>query len=338
MDERAQARLGELLQRQSFAVVDGGLATQLERLGADLNNSLWSARLLLDSGGAAMIKAVHRAYLDAGADVLITSSYQASIEGFRQRGLGEDDVRRLFQRTLQLAHEARAEFWADEDRRRGREWPLVAASIGPYGATLHDGSEYRGDYGARMSQEEFIDFHLPRIRLLLADPALAPDLFACETVPCLKEGRALVKLFETHFPDQRLWLSFTCRDQEHLSDGHKFSEAVVELQQSEVVAAVGVNCTSPQFIGGLLESVRGSVRKPLVVYPNSGEGWDAAAQQWTPADASDGAGTSGGLADQVAAWFGLGACIVGGCCRTTPDDITRIRAALRQLSQPATPQ
>ncbi|ELR17368.1 homocysteine smethyltransferase 1, putative [Acanthamoeba castellanii str. Neff] len=293
MDERAQARLGELLQRQSFAVVDGGLATQLERLGADLNNSLWSARLLLDSGGAAMIKAVHRAYLDAGADVLITSSYQASIEGFRQRGLGEDD-------------EARAEFWADEDRRRGREWPLVAASIGPYGATLHDGSEYRGDYGARMSQEEFIDFHLPRIRLLLADPALAPDLFACETVPCLKEGRALVKLFETHFPDQRLWLSFTCRDQEHLSDGHKFSEAVVELQQSEVVAAVGVNCTSPQFIGGLLESVRGSVRKPLVVYPNSGEGWDAAAQQWTPADASD--------------------------------DITRIRAALRQLSQPATPQ
>jgi homocysteine S-methyltransferase len=127
-------------------------------------------------------------------------------------------------------------------------------------------------------------------------------------VPCLEEGRALVKLFETHFPDQRLWLSFTCRDPEHLSDGHKFSEAVVELQQSynsllhvdhfecvthicklycrEAVAAVGVNCTSPQFIGGLLESVRGSVRKPLVVYPNSGEGWDAAAQQWTPADAS----------------------------------------------------
>ncbi len=201
MDERGQAKLGELLQRQGYAVVDGGLATQLERLGADLNgpsyppqwphttahdlrsccarlgaraaDSLWSARLLLDSGGAAMIKAVHRAYLDAGADVVITSSYQASIEGFRQRGLGEDDVRRLFQRTLQLAHvrrsfhhyacvpracvracvvcavrvvcasdikltwrnqqEARAEFWADEERRRGRAWPLVAASIGPYG-------------------------------------------------------------------------------------------------------------------------------------------------------------------------------------------------------------
>jgi len=306
-----------------------------------IDDPLWSASLLLqthvsketgqekgEAGGPKLIKSVHLAYLEAGADVIITSSYQASVEGFRQKGVSDlNHVRRLFQLTLQLAHEARQEFLSNEKwLTGGRERPLVAASIGPYGAVLHDGSEYRGDYCAQMSQAELIAFHLPRIEMLLSNPALAPDLFACETLPCLAEAQALVHLFEENYPDQRIWLLFTCKNGEQLSDGLKFSDAILSLQQSDVVMALGINCTPPQYISSLLETIHGKNKKPLVVYPNSGEGWDATTKQWTPS--VSGTLPSGSLGLQVSEWFRLGATIVGGCCRTTPEDIRCIRQTL----------
>lgn len=170
-----------LLQHQPVAIVDGALATELERRGSDLNDDLWSARVLMEQ--PELIRAVHLDYFHAGADFAITASYQATVEGFARRGLSRDEALALMQRSVQLAQDARDEFWADEKNRVGRLRPLVAGSVGPYGAFLADGSEYRGDY--KLTKQELIDFHRPRVEALIAAGA---DLLACETIPCLIEA------------------------------------------------------------------------------------------------------------------------------------------------------
>jgi homocysteine S-methyltransferase len=304
-------RLDELLARQGVVILDGGLATELERRGADLRDPLWSARLLLDA--PELIRQVHLDYYAAGADVATTASYQASFEGFAPRGLDGVAAAELMRRSVALACEARDLFWSDPAARAGRAYPLVAASVGPYGATLHDGSEYRGNYG--LGVDELIAFHRPRLAVLAEAGA---DLLACETLPCLDEALALGRLLP-EFSQVSAWISFSCRDGVHVSQGETFFDCVAALEGCAQVVAIGVNCTAPQYIASLVEIAAARTKKPIVVYPNSGERYDAAAMCW------HGGSNSTSLAELAEEWHGLGARLIGGCCRTTPEDIRALR-------------
>jgi len=305
---------GELLASQGFVVLDGGLATELERRGADLSDPLWSAKQLLE--GPEEIRLVHEAYFAAGADVAISASYQASLTGFAARGLTRGEAQRLVALSVELAREARERFWDDADRPPRRVRPLVAGSVGPYGAALANGSEYRGSY--RVSPQALADFHGPRLEALVA---AGPDLLAIETIPSPDEAVLVLELLQA-WPHVQTWVSFTCRDDSRVSEGQPVTEAIAAVAAHPQVAAVGFNCMAPALAAGLLAAAASLTDKPLVVYPNSGERWDAEGRQWQPGD--------GGFDFAAAAprWLARGASLIGGCCRTTPETIRRIRAAL----------
>ena len=299
-----------ILDRYPVLVIDGALATELERRGCDLKDDLWSAKILLEQ--PEKIKQVHYDYFLAGADCAITASYQASIEGFRRRGLDEQEALALIQKSVRLAVEARDEFWADLANRERRSRPFVAASVGPYGAYLADGSEYRGNYG--LTEAELMDFHRPRMKALIE---AGPDLLACETIPSLVEAQALVKLLE-EFQSLQAWISFSCRDETHVNEGQRLEDCVRLVESSPFVAAIGINCTSPKYIPSLIQEARKATNKPVLVYPNSGETYDAAKNNW------DGQPVYESFSEEAKEWYRAGARMIGGCCRTTPDDIRGI--------------
>ncbi len=307
--------LDRFLGSDQLVILDGGLATELEARGCDLADDLWSARLLMDRPG--LIRDVHLEYLRAGADCVISASYQATLEGFAKRGLSRSSAADLIRRSVVLAREARDGFWADLTNRRHRLEPLVAASVGPYGAFLADGSEFRGDYG--LDEQELEDFHRDRWKILAASGA---DLLACETLPSRLEARALRRLLE-QTPGVQAWFSFGCRDGLSLNDGSPIDEVAAELDSCPQIVAVGVNCTAPQYISSLLERVRLGTSKPAVVYPNSGELWDADNRNWRPR-AADGPSWLTGGGD----WIRRGARLIGGCCRTGPREIETLRRSL----------
>ncbi len=302
--------IDSILDKYPVLVIDGALATELERRGCDLKDDLWSAKILLEQ--PEKIKQVHYDYFKAGADCAITASYQATIEGFSRRGLNEQQAIALMQKSVQLAIEARDEFWADEANQTGRSNPFVAASVGPYGAFLADGSEYRGNYG--LSEQELIDFHRPRMKALIEAGA---DILACETIPCLIEAQALVKLL-SEFHSLEAWISFSCRDEAHISEGQRLEDCVRLVEESRYVAAIGINCTSPKFIPSLIHEAKKATNKPVLVYPNSGESYDASKNDW------DGHPVYESFGEEAKEWFRAGARLIGGCCRTTPDDIGEI--------------
>ena len=219
--------LAEILNKQGFVVLDGALATELERHGADLNDALWSAKILMEAPG--LIRAVHADYLRAGADVITTASYQATLPGFLARGLSRENAIELLKLSVELAVDARDEFWAIDENRVGRIRPLVAASIGPYGAFLADGSEYKGMYN--LTEDELIEFHRPRMEILAAADA---DLMAFETVPSIVEGRAILRLL-AEFAGCRAWITFSCRDGHHVSSGELFADFVSLADRSEQI-------------------------------------------------------------------------------------------------------
>lgn len=303
--------LTPFLENNGTLVLDGGLATELEACGYDLSDELWSARLLLDNPEA--IRRVHLDYLKAGADCIISASYQATISGFMKRGMSEKGAVDLLKLSVQIAVEARDDFWEEAKRWKGRLRPLVAASVGPYGAALADGSEYTGDYD--LDEEGLYVFHRRRWQIL-ADSAA--DILACETIPSYPESRALARLL-VETPGRAAWFSFTCRDGAHISDGTPLVDCIAPLNDLEQAAAVGINCTPPRYIPSLLAAAREATDKPIVVYPNSGETYDAINNRW--------------LGESVPAEFGTysrewrkaGATLIGGCCRTRPDHIRQIR-------------
>jgi homocysteine S-methyltransferase len=291
-------------------VIDGGLATELERRGHDLTDHLWSARLLADDPEA--IRRIHADYLDAGADVVISASYQASVDGFARAGIERDEAEQLLRRSVRLARAAVDEHAAGHPDRR----PLVAASVGPYGATLADGSEYRGDDG--LSVDELVAFHEPRIEVLLA---AAPDLLAVETIPSMREVQAVIRVLDSH-PDVPAWISCTGRDGARIADGTPIAEVAPVAASGRSVVAFGVNCTPPSHVPSLLrEARRGAPAIRLLTYPNAGAAWDAASRAWV--------GTPRPVGELARAWLDAGASAVGGCCGTGPDDIAVIAAALR---------
>jgi homocysteine S-methyltransferase len=252
---------------------------------------------------------VHLDYFKAGADCAITASYQATIEGFEKRGLTKQEAIDLIQKSVRIAIEARDEFWAEPANRAGTSRPFVAASVGPYGAFLADGSEYRGKYG--LSETELMDFHRPRMRALIEAGA---EMLACETIPSLIEAQAIAKLLE-EFPNITAWISFSGRDEKHISEGQTFADCVRQLENQPQITAIGINCTSPNYIPSLIREAKKVTEKPVLVYPNSGETYNADKNAWNGDPVVDSFG------EQAREWYKAGARLIGGCCRTTPEDI-----------------
>jgi len=304
-----------ILDHYPALVLDGALATELERRGCDLKDDLWSAKILLEQPET--IKQVHLDYFNAGADCAISASYQATIEGFTKRGLNRKEAIGLIQKSVKLAMQARDEFWTDPSNRAGRAKPFIAASVGPYGAFLADGSEYRGNYG--LTEKELMDFHRPRMRALIEAGA---DLLACETIPCLIEAQAIAKLLK-EFPNTTAWISFTARDKTHVSEGQLFADCVRELENNGQIVAIGINCTSPKYISPLIHEASQVTKKPVLAYPNSGETYDAAKNDW------NGDPVSQSFGEEAREWYKAGARLIGGCCRTKPEDIRVIASWIR---------
>jgi homocysteine S-methyltransferase len=273
-------------------VLDGGLASELEQRGHDLSDALWSARLLRDAPEE--IEAVHRAYFEAGADVAISASYQATYEGFARVGIGSAETERLLRLSVELAARAR-----DAVRPDG----LVAASVGPYAVVLADRSEYTGEYRGA-TDERIAAVQRPRIAALLD---AAPDLLAFETIPSIQEVGVLAGLLAERGGIEA-WMTFCCRDGERLSDGTPVEHAVRIADGTAGLVALGVNCTAPQHLDSLLERMRACTDLPLLAYPNGVAPFPAGA---------------------VAGWRDRGACGIGGCCGVGPEAITAIAVALR---------
>src|SRR6478752_4067856 len=284
-------------------VLDGGLGTLLEARGNDLSSSLWSARLLLDRPEA--IRAAHEAYFLAGARVAITASYQVSYEALEAEGLDAPAVDLLLMRSVQLARRARTDTGHDDDA-----W--VAASVGPYGATLADGSEYTGDYGLTVA--ELREWHRPRLRALAA---AGPDVLAIETIPSLAEVEAIAaELKGLGLP---AWLSVTI-DGSHLRTGESLAEAFSIAEATDEIVAVGVNCCAAADVAGALEIARRTTAKALLAYPNSGEVWDADRRSWS--------GDGKPLAGYVGEWLSAGTRLVRGCCRVGPAELRGVAEAV----------
>ena len=287
-------------------VLDGGLGTLLESRGHDLSSSLWSARLLLDDPEP--IRRAHAEYFGAGARVAITSSYQVSYAALEAQGLDRDDVDVLLARSVALAGRARD----DADLSSDEAW--VAASVGPYGASLADGSEYTGDYGLGVA--ELRAWHRPRLHALAA---AGPDAIAVETIPSLTELEAVCR--ELDGIGIPAWVSVTIADG-RLRSGESLADAFALARSVGDVVAVGVNCCDASEVTGALAAREGTVAG--VVYPNSGEQWDAARRRWS--------GGAGSIAARAGDWVSGGARLVGGCCRVGPDQIADIARAVASLA------
>ncbi len=308
--------IAAFLERQGMMVLDGAMATQLEARGLSLADSLWSAKVLMEEPQT--IAQVHLDYFEAGADCAITASYQATIPGFMARGLTAQEAAVLLERSVSLAAQARETFWSREENRQGRLRPVIAGSVGPYGAYLADGSEYRGHY--TIHARELEEFHRPRMEILARAGA---DLFACETIPCLEEAQIVAKIAgELHLS---CWVSFSCRNETEICEGTPIAQAAAALEEYASVAAVGINCTAPEYVASLVREVRQATEKPIVVYPNSGEIYDPLTKTWHgPADGQT-------FAQRSQEWYEAGARLLGGCCRTTPGDIRQLSQWLRNL-------
>ena len=308
----ATSNLQKLLEQDAPIMLDGGLGSELDRRGYDISTPLWSAELLISHPQA--IIDTHRAYLDAGAQCITSASYQASVAGFATLGVSQQQAQGLIIKSVDLARTARDQF-LEQNPNCGYQ-PLIAASIGPYGAFLADGSEYSGNYG--VDDQTLLEFH--RQRLLWLDAAGA-DVLACETIPGLQEAGVLRQLLDR--VNTPAWLSFSCQNETLLNDGKSLRQAVALFEHHPKVVAIGVNCTAPQYIRSLIGEIKSAAwKRAIVVYPNSGEHYDADEKAWY--------GTESPLECATAArsWHRQGAKIIGGCCRMGPAHIQEMAAEL----------
>jgi len=293
-------------------VLDGGLASELEYLGADISGPLWSAHVLEDAPDK--ILAVHRAYIATGAQCIETASYQVSRMGYGEFGLAPECADAALVKALTLARQAAAEFAGKRVR--------IAVSLGPYGAALHNGAEYHGDYNC--THADLVAFHRERIGVLAE--LLHDEILAFETLPSLDEARAIGEALAP-WPHLHAWFSFTCRDAQHVAHGELLRDCASYVGALTQTVAIGVNCTQPSLIAPLIGELRTASNKPILVYPNSGEGWDAQRRCWTGISDPEAYGA------KAAEWFAAGAQIVGGCCRTRPAHIHQVaEAATRSVA------
>jgi len=294
----------------SVHVLDGGLASELEYLGAKIDGPLWSAHVLEEAPDK--ILAVHRAYIAAGAQCIETASYQVSRMGYVEVGLAPERADSALVKALALARTAVAEV---TDRH-----VQIAVSLGSYGAALHNGAEYHGNYDC--SRAELVGFHAARIEVLAG--IIGREALAFETLPSLDEARAIGEALAL-WPHLRAWFSFTCRDAQHVAHGERLRDCASYLSTLPQTIAIGVNCTQPSLIVGLIGEIRAASSKPIMVYPNSGEGWDAQKRCWTGISDPEAYGA------KATEWFAAGAQIVGGCCRTRPAHICEVAEAAARI-------
>lgn len=306
--------LKELIERNGAAVIDGAMSTALERLGCNLNNRLWSALVLLQS--PEKIRQVHRDYFDAGANIAITSSYQVSEVGFLAEGHTRAQTAACVALSVRLAQEARSAFLAEHPESNPEDY-LVAGGVGPYGAYLANGSEYTGNY--HLTTDEYRAFHALRFEMLVQAES---DLLAIETVPNFEEAKVLLSMAEQ--ADMSCWISFTLRDATAISDGTPLEEVATLCEASPSVDAFGLNCVKRELVEGALTRLRSHSSKPLLVYPNSGEVYDAKTKTWSHPPQEKPWG------DFIGKWHALGAVCLGGCCRTLPTDITQIAKLVQE--------
>ena len=302
--------LRDLIRERGSVVIDGAMSTALEKLGCDLNNRLWSARILADD--PEKIRTVHAQYFEAGADVAITASYQATAAGFADAEINETEAARLIRLSVTLAREAR-----DAYERNHPNWPLlVAGAVGPYGAYLADGSEYTGHY--HLTDDAYREFHRVRLDALKAAGA---DLIAVETQPKLEEVAVLLKMLEAR--ELSAWVTFTLADEGHLPDGTLVEDAARLCATSPAVDALGLNCVKRELAAGALKRMASVTDLPLILYPNSGETYDAATKtRHHPVGGP-------GWQHFVGPWQSLGVKCLGGCCRTLPSDIVEIARLMK---------
>ena len=304
----------DLLDKQEIIILDGALGTELESRGYDVSGKLWSAQYLLDQ--PQIIQNVHESYVRAGSDIITTSSYQASIPAFVEAGLTPEQAYDLLKETVFLAQKAIENVWTglSPEEQKQRPYPLVAGSVGPYAAYLADGSEYTGDY--QLSEEEFQEFHRPRIQALLEAGC---DLLAIETIPNGAEAAAILRLLAEEFPQAEAYLSFVAQSENAISDGTKIEELGNLAQESPQVLAVGFNCTAPHLIASLLGELGKVCNKPFLTYPNSGETYNGLTKTW-----HDDPEQERSLLENSKLWQNQGVRLFGGCCRTRPEDIAQL--------------
>jgi homocysteine S-methyltransferase len=315
----------DTLDLTGLRVLDGGLATELERSGCNLASPLWSGEVLRTQ--PEKVLAVHRSYLEAGADCLLTASYQLSAMGFRELGLSasaaQQAARTAIQQSVALAEQARREYAQAElaaGRKPRRIW--IAGSLGAYGAALHNGGEFHGNYN--IGHAELVAFHAERIAAMrnTGTDFFGADFLAFETIPALAEAEAILDALSQQ-PDLAAYISFTCRDDTHTGHGERIEECARLLDAAPNIVAIGVNCTAPRHILSLIQKIRVVSTKRIAVYPNSGETWVPETRGWT------GISDPGLFRDLAATWRKAGADWVGGCCRTGPSHIRAIAQATK---------
>lgn len=318
-----RASLQQLLESSGHLVIDGSMSTALERMGVDLNHRLWTARALIDC--PEKVKQVHKNYFRAGADCGITCSYQATIPGLMSIGCTEAEAERMISSSVRLLLEAREEWWAEEGRSLGRAWPLCLAGVGPYGAYLADGSEYRGNYG--VSPQALREFHTRRMQLLWEAGA---DVLLIETQPSLDE--VLIEADIAEDLQAEYWISFSCRDAAHINDGTPIADCAERLSMGlPHLRMIGVNCTKPAYIAGLIGELRRHTALPIAVYPNSGEEYDPITKTW------HGAQDASSFYEYALDYFRSGAAAVGGCCTTVEAHIRQAAEARARFQQDQAP-
>lgn len=314
----------DILDRRGIMIIDGSMSTALERLGANLNSRLWTAKALELSPD--LVRQVHLDYFKAGADCGITCSYQATIPGLMENGCTKEEAEKLIARSVEIFLEARDQWWQEEGEKEGREWPLCLAGIGPYGAYLADGSEYRGHYG--VSDEVLDTFHRRRMEILHAAGA---DILLIETQPSLHEALLAAGIAEELGADY--WISFSCRDGRHIWEGDLIRDCAKALSQGHPhLKMIGVNCTRPDYIASLITELRAGMEEalsatdkliPVAVYPNSGEVYDPTTKTWHKAGDED----EKSFEEYALDYMKAGAQAVGGCCTTVQKHVMQVAAA-----------
>uniref|UniRef100_A0A8D8SMK6 Homocysteine S-methyltransferase n=1 Tax=Cacopsylla melanoneura TaxID=428564 RepID=A0A8D8SMK6_9HEMI len=300
---------------KSVKLIDGGFASQLSNYVGDVidGHPLWSSYFLA-TGREAVVQ-THRDFIRAGADIVMTNSYQASVGGFMEYlNMDYDSSYELIKQSVEYVKEA-IELESRNTNVQNKDI-LIAGSVGPYGASLRDGSEYRGDYAETVSESTMADWHRPRIQALVEAGA---DIVAIETVPASKEARMLCRLLR-EWPNQKAWLSFSCKDEKHISNGELFTSVARSCYNlnPDQILAVGINCIRPLMVSPLISQLN-TEHIPLVVYPNSGERWDAVNARWIDRDLCE------PVDKYITDWLNQGVLYVGGCCRTYAEDTKHMR-------------
>lgn len=305
--------LAECRGSEDVLILDGGLATHIETLGEDIDHALWSARCLVKN--PAVIKRAHADYYDAGASVAITASYQAHFDGFKELGVDTVEAIEAMRRSVTLAREA------------APSGALVAGSMGCYGASLHNGAEYTGDYPG-MDEDKLVEWHRPRAEALIKAGC---DVLACETVPCLQEAKALARLVgDLKHP---AWVTFSCRSETEVHSGDLFQDCIASVAACDWVVGAGANCCDPKFVNSLVKICRSvmPLSKNVIVYPNSGEVWNGTTHTWESGTAT----ADEEFVKMAKEWAGLGANCIGGCCRTGPSTVKALKKAFcKAYSEP----